>query len=112
SDLSASARPRRSQGAPAQSRGIRAAMSLALLHGSTGGSFLTSWSPDPLLVNLLALAAVAYALGLRAAARRGRRRPSRWRIAAYYGGLAAVTVALLGPLDTWNDEMFFIHMLQ
>lgn len=87
-------------------------MSLALLHGSTGGSFLTSWSPDPLLVNLLALAAVAYALGLRAAARRGRRRPSRWRIAAYYGGLAAVTVALLGPLDTWNDELFFIHMLQ
>lgn len=87
-------------------------MPLPLLHGSASGPFLTSWSPEPLPVNLLALAAVAYALGLRAAARRGRRRPSRWRIAAYYGGLAALAMALLGPLDTWNDELFFIHMLQ
>jgi cytochrome c oxidase assembly factor CtaG len=87
-------------------------MSQPVLHSSTSGSFLTSWAPDPLLINLLALAALAYALGLRAAARRGRRRPARGRIAAFYGGLAATAVALLGPLDTWNDELFFIHMLQ
>lgn len=87
-------------------------MVLPLLHGSVDGAFLSSWSLNPLPANLLAVAALVYAVGLRASRRRGRRPLPAWRILAYYGGLTTTAIALIGPLDTWNDELFFIHMLQ
>jgi cytochrome c oxidase assembly factor CtaG len=87
-------------------------MVLPLLHGSPNGSLLTSWNLDPLLVALLLAAAAGYALALREVHRVGRKAPPGWQVASYYAGLAFVALALLGPLDTFNDELFFMHMLQ
>ncbi len=73
---------------------------------------LAAWRFDPLIVLGLALAAAGYAVGLARMQARGRRVPAPWRVAAYYLGLAGVAVALVGPLDTFNDELFSLHMLQ
>ncbi|MEZ4568757.1 MAG: cytochrome c oxidase assembly protein [Thermomicrobiales bacterium] len=86
-------------------------MRLPLLHGSTDGSLLAAWTLDPLLVNLLALTAICYGIGLRSIHRKGRP-VSGWRAASFFGGLAVVAFSLIGPLETWNDDLFFIHMLQ
>lgn len=87
-------------------------MLLPLLHGTADGPFLTAWALDPVLVPALVVAAFTYLLGLREARRRGRQPVPAWRVTAFFGGLVAVAFVLLGPLDTWNDELFFIHMLQ
>lgn len=54
-------------------------------------------------------AAAAYARGLH-----GRRGPGdrRWRAAAFYGGVATLLVALVGPLDDLADSLFVAHMTQ
>jgi len=57
----------------------------------------------PLLV--AALAATLYAAG------RGRSAPPL-RAAAFYGGVAVVVLALVGPVDTYADELFAVHMAQ
>lgn len=87
-------------------------MHFALLHASTDGSLWTAWSVEPTVSVPLILAAMAYGAGLRTARSKARPIPSNWRIVAFYGGLAAIWIALSGPPGTWNDELFFLHMLQ
>ena len=38
--------------------------------------------------------------------------PSRWRLAAYGLGLAAIAAAVLSPIDDLADELFPVHMVQ
>lgn len=87
-------------------------MILPILHGGGGGPFLTSWNVEPAVAAGLVLAAGAYAIALRRTRETGRPVPPQWQVVAYYGGLVSVLIALLGPLDTFNDEYFFLHMLQ
>ena len=75
-------------------------------------TFIAAWHVDPLVILALGLAAAGYAVGLMRMRERGRRSPGPPRIAAFYFGLATVAFALLGPLDTFNDELFSAHMLQ
>jgi cytochrome c oxidase assembly factor CtaG len=49
---------------------------------------------------------------LRALVLRGARRPPLWQPLAFYLGLASAAIALLGPLDLYNDELLTMHMLQ
>jgi cytochrome c oxidase assembly factor CtaG len=53
------------------------------------------------------LLAMLYARG----GRRGRGR-SRWRAAAFYGGIATIVLALDTPLDAYADRLFWVHMTQ
>ena len=79
---------------------------------SPGESALALWRFEPAVAIGLAAAALGYAWAWRAAVARGRPATPGWRAAAFYGGLAAVAVALAGPLDAFNDESFLVHMLQ
>lgn len=88
-------------------------MSLALLHAGTHDrAFLASWTFDPLIGTSLIAAGALYGIAYRKASERKRHAATPARAAAFYGGLAAIAIALLGPLDTWNDDLFLIHMLQ
>ena len=68
----------------------------------------------------LPLALVALALGLhllgerRAAVKTGRPRgiAARRRSLFFYGGLASIVVALVGPIDTLASKLFWVHMTQ
>ncbi|MGZ4352001.1 MAG: cytochrome c oxidase assembly protein [Gaiellaceae bacterium] len=58
-------------------------------------------------LGLCLAAGAAYARELR-----GGRGAWRWRAAAFYGGIAALLVALVGPLDDLADKLFVAHMAQ
>jgi cytochrome c oxidase assembly factor CtaG len=85
-------------------------MPFVLLHASTEGSVLAAWSFEPFVTVPLLLAGLAYYWGLRGD--RARVGLSRWRVAAFYSGLSAAALALVGPPGVWNDELFFLHMIQ
>lgn len=87
-------------------------MLLPVLHGRADGPFLTAWSFQPAIVAGLILAAGLYAIAVRHGEGAGRRPPPVWQRMAYYGGLLTVALALLGPLDAFNDDAFFLHMVQ
>ena len=78
---------------------------------------LDSFAADfPLL--LVALALGLYIAGERRAARLRRRRPprvaglARRRARAFYAGLATIVIALAGPVDSYADRLFWVHMIQ
>lgn len=70
----------------------------------------TSWpfSPDVLLP-MLAAAGLYLAGWMR---RRARGSVSGWRHASFFGGLAALLVALQSPLDALAEQSFTMHQLQ
>src|SRR5579862_280069 len=50
---------------------------------------------------------VLYALG-----GRGRPRDKRWRVVAFYSGVATIVIALDTPIDAYADRLFWVHMVQ
>lgn len=74
----------------------------------------TAWSAEPLVLLGIGLAAWGYARGVRALwARAGRGRGiRRWQAWAYAGGLFALFVALVSPLDALGEALFSAHMVQ
>lgn len=75
---------------------------------------LASWSWEPQLIPGLLLAATAYILGwwrLQQAARNGGG-IARWRAWCYAGGIMALVIALVSPIDTFSDRSFVLHMAQ
>jgi cytochrome c oxidase assembly factor CtaG len=87
-------------------------MLLPLLHGSASGSFWTSWYLNPPVFFGLLAAAIGYGLALRQIKRSGHRMPPNWQPYCFYTGLLIVAISLLGPFDTFNDELFLMHMSQ
>ena len=74
--------------------------------------FLLAWSGRAEVILVLAALAAIYVIGW---SRLRRRRPgaaSPWALAAYLGGLAAIALALLSPIDTFGGWLFTLHMLQ
>lgn len=86
-------------------------------HGETTVTPETAWSAwngDPLLVLGLLVAVGLYARGIRqlwgrAGVGTGVR---RWQVAAFGGGLAALVVALVSPLEAVAGALFSAHMVQ
>ncbi|HTQ68258.1 MAG TPA: cytochrome c oxidase assembly protein [Solirubrobacteraceae bacterium] len=73
---------------------------------------LGSWSLDPVVIVLIAVAAF-YRLGNQrtayAALRAGAR---RWRAACFYGALVVLALALDSPLEAYSERLFWVHMVQ
>lgn len=79
--------------------------------GADGWGVLGLWSFDPLVLVIVVLPGVLYGRGLR----QWHNRPSSfasWRPYLFYGGLAALFLALSSPIDSLADDMFTFHMLQ
>jgi cytochrome c oxidase assembly factor CtaG len=70
-----------------------------------------SFSFDPAIVALIALATGLYWRAVHILAGRGYRVP-RGQQAWWYAGIALTTLALLGPVDTYSDDLLFAHMGQ
>ncbi len=80
-------------------------------HVGHEGDVWSSWSVDPQLLLLLALAAVWYARGLSRWPERSRAHP-RWRTASFYLGLLVLVLALESPLDAAAERHLLFHMVQ
>lgn len=89
---------------------------MLLLHGGALAphDLWRSWNPAPGVLAGIALAGGAYAVGLARLWRDvgpGRVVP-RWRAAAYAGGVLALALALVSPLDALGETLFWGHMVQ
>ncbi len=72
-----------------------------------------SWTPEPVV--LLAIAAALWVYvprWRRVRAEHGARGAGRWRLASFLAGLAAIFAALISPIDSLSDDLFFVHMIQ
>lgn len=68
------------------------------------------WTLDPLILAGLALLALLYVLGVRAA--RPSARPAPWRRALFALGMGLAFVAFSSPTATLSDDLFVMHMAQ
>ena len=74
----------------------------------------TTWSFEPAVLAGLTLMGWLYARGVGTLWRRagtGRGIP-RWRAACYFGGLLALVIALISPVDGVGAALFSVHMVQ
>ena len=73
---------------------------------------LGSWSLDPVLVVLIAVAAL-YSVGERRTSYGVRgRRAQRWRALGFYGALVVLALAIDSPLEAYSERLFWVHMVQ
>jgi putative copper resistance protein D len=68
-----------------------------------------SVDPGPLL--LIVVLGALYARAIVVLRRRGRR-IGAWQQAAYWSGLFLTTAGLVGPVDTWSEDLLSAHMVQ
>lgn len=76
--------------------------------------FWSSWNWNPLIGGLLAFTGWRYMDGVwgywqRAGAGRG---VQRWQVAAFWGGMAVLFIALISPIDTLSTTSLTMHMIQ
>jgi cytochrome c oxidase assembly factor CtaG len=71
-----------------------------------------AWTFDPVMVGALLAAASVYAAGVAHVRRTIAGSVPVDRIASWYGGLTAATIALVSPLDAYADVSFLAHMFQ
>jgi putative membrane protein len=72
---------------------------------------LLDWSLDPLVSALLVAAAVLYLRGRRRLVARGVAWPAQ-RTGYFLGGLAALALALLSPIEAYDTVLFSVHVVQ
>lgn len=86
----------------------------AFAHGGEGLTDTTAWSTWRLTADMViptVLLALVYGAGM--ARRPNAVRPvSRWRHAAFFGGLGAVFLALQSPIDPMAERLFSMHQVQ
>lgn len=83
-----------------------------ILHGVFSGPFLLAWNFEPYTIFLMVFAAGLYLLALRRIAGQGVRDVPRSYPIAFYAGLLAMTIAIAGPLESFNENSFALHMGQ
>lgn len=104
--------------APTLVLALLAAPGSALAHGSVAPAptlpgVLLEWSFDPLALLGIVLAAAVYLWAVRRvnAAHPANRQPA-YRSWLFGGGLAAIGVALLSPIEAYEGALFTVHMVQ
>jgi putative membrane protein len=83
-----------------------------ILHGVFSGPFLLAWDFQPYIIFVLVFAAGLYFMALRRIAERGVRSVPRSYPLYFYTGLGALAVAAAGPLESYNENSFALHMGQ
>jgi cytochrome c oxidase assembly factor CtaG len=74
---------------------------------------VTRWQFAPVVTGLVVVAAGLYLWGVLRVRRRHPARPwPRWRTAAFLGGLAAVVIATQSGIGSYDDVLFWDHMVQ
>jgi putative copper resistance protein D len=72
---------------------------------------LLHWSLDPLVSALLLVTAVVYLQGRRRLVARGVAWPAQ-RTGCFLGGLGAIALALLSPIEAYDTALFSVHVVQ
>jgi len=73
----------------------------------------TSWTFAPIVLLALAGYLGVYVARWRTSRREGgARAASGWRLAAWCGGILALFVALISPVDRWGEQLASMHMIQ
>jgi putative membrane protein len=72
---------------------------------------LLHWSLDPLVSALLLVTAVLYLQGRRRLVARGVAWPAQ-RTGCFLGGLGAIALALLSPIEAYDTVLFSVHVVQ
>jgi putative membrane protein len=88
-----------------------------LIHGDGligPGQLWRAWNLDPWLLGAIYAVTALYGTGVRRLWRTaGRGRGIRpWRVWAYFGGIAALLLALVSPVDAVGGALFSVHMVQ
>jgi len=74
---------------------------------------MISWSPKPsVLAGVMALAVLYVIAWRRGRATRSPHRPGYGRLTLWFGGLLAILVALVSPVDALGDQLLVMHMVQ
>jgi putative membrane protein len=85
---------------------------ITTLHTTPPASLLDSWAFEPYVALILILGTGLYTLAYRKVRQRGDREiPWTWPV-AFYAGMLAFALALGGPLHTFNQNSFAVHMSQ
>jgi cytochrome c oxidase assembly factor CtaG len=72
-----------------------------------------AWTLEPAVLIAIAAALWLYVPRWRLVrAEHGARGAGRWRLVSFLGGLLAVVAALVSPIDSISEDLFFIHMIQ
>lgn len=83
-----------------------------LLHGNHGGPFPLAWHFEPFMtLVLLGVTGAYYWAWFRVRGTSGPDLPAWWAL-SYGVGVATLAVALLGPLESYNEQLFSLHMAQ
>jgi len=75
-------------------------------------ALFSAWEWRPVVVAILLLFGTAYTMGWLRLRQRGSRLATGMRLASYYGGLLALALSLLSPIDRLGGQLFFMHMIQ
>src|SRR6516162_660517 len=79
---------------------------------ATLDAFLRSWPFDPWLLATLLVCAGIYVRGWLVLRRRGSARWHGGRLAAFFGGLATIYLALASPIEPFAALLLQVHMVQ
>ena len=84
-----------------------------LPRAETFADLLRHWDSAPYVIIPIVLAAALYVVGRWRLGRRARyQRPRVSRDLLYLGGILALALALLSPIDVYAGDLFFMHMIQ
>lgn len=75
-------------------------------------ALLGSWRWRSDVITVVVTLATVYVLGWRQLRARDARSAPGWRLALYLGGLVALCLALLSPIDALGSVLFLVHMIQ
>lgn len=75
-------------------------------------ALFSAWEWRPLLIFVLLAFGVFYTRGWWTLRQKRSRLATKGRLASYLGGLAALALSLLSPIDWLGGQLFFMHMIQ